>query len=104
MTDLTGLALLVAKTPSGPAWAVAFENHILYAWRVQNPTRPQSVSAPMPPPDAWQQVAVGQQAHDLLVKFGIFDRLVARLGENLANRCKPRKVGKCWWLQPPWAQ
>jgi hypothetical protein len=62
---------------------VAYGGKLLHAWREQDKTTLQSVSAPVP--TEWTTVATGDAVHELLVSLGIFDMLVARLGDHLEN-------------------
>ena len=84
---LNDLTLLQA----GQIYGLAYQGKLLYAFRLPK-GHLASVSAPLPPGIVWSPLARGQVVHDLAVRLGIFDVLVARLGKFIDDRYTPAMV------------
>ena len=77
---------------AGNIYGLAYASKLLYAFKLKTDAPCQSVSAPIPPNILWTELARGQVVHDLALRLGIFDELVAQMGKMIDDRYTPAMV------------
>ena len=77
---------------AGNIYGLAYDGKLLYAFRMRPASGLASVSAPIPPGTVWTELASGEAVHDLALRLGIFDELVAQMGKMIDDRYTPAMV------------